>query len=86
MVRTDTLVAEISAQGGDVVRLQLPAHKGRGEDTQSFVLFDDGSQHIYAAQSGLIGTNLPTHKTEFRLPSSEAVLKEGQDTLGENDA
>src|SRR6185369_16659346 len=35
MVRTDTLVAEISAQGGDVVRLQLPAHKGRGEDTQS---------------------------------------------------
>jgi YidC/Oxa1 family membrane protein insertase len=81
VVRTDALLAEISAQGGDIVRLQLEGHKDSADDTRNFVLFDDGTQHVYAAQSGLIGPNLPTHKTEFRLPASEAVLKEGQDTL-----
>jgi YidC/Oxa1 family membrane protein insertase len=81
IVRTDALLAEISAQGGDIVRLQLEGHKDSADDTRKFVLFDDGGQHVYAAQSGLIGTNLPTHKTEFRLPAGEAVLKEGQDTL-----
>jgi len=80
MVRTDALVAEISAQGGDIVRLQLVNHKA-GEDGGSFVLFDDGGRHVYAAQSGLIGAHLPTHKTEFRLPAGEAVLKDGQDSL-----
>ena len=78
-VRTDALVAEISAQGGDIVRLELVSHKGG--DAGNFMLFDDGAQHVYAAQSGLIGPNLPTHKTEFRLPSGEAALKEGQDSL-----
>src|SRR6185369_16709004 len=81
VVRTDALLAEISAQGGDIVRLQLEGQKDSADDTRSFVLFDDGTQHVYAAQSGLIGPNLPTHKTEFRLPAGEAVLKEGQDTL-----
>jgi YidC/Oxa1 family membrane protein insertase len=81
VVRTDALVAEISSLGGGLVRLELVGHKGTGGGGENFVLFDDGGQHVYAAQSGLIGTNLPTHKTEFRLPGSEAVLKDGQDSL-----
>lgn len=80
-VSTDTLVAEISAQGGDIVRLELVGHKSNADDSKHFVLFDDGHEHLYAAQSGLIGAGLPTHKTVFRLPASEAMLKDGQDTL-----
>jgi YidC/Oxa1 family membrane protein insertase len=81
VVRTDALVAEISSQGGDIVRLELLGHKGGADGAPNFVLFDDGGQHVYAAQSGLIGPNLPTHKTEFRLPGAEAVLKEGENSL-----
>ena len=80
-VRTDLMIAEISAQGGDIVRLELAGHKSNAERGRNFVLFDDGKEHIYAAQSGLIGDNLPNHKTEFRLPEGEQVLKAGEDSL-----
>lgn len=80
-VRTDLMVAEVSAQGGDIVRLELIEHKASADETKNFVLFDDGAKHIYAAQTGLIGEGLPTHKTVFELPAGEQILKEGEDTL-----
>ena len=81
VVRTDVLVAEVSAEGGSIVRLELSKHKSKSDETRSFVLFDDGVEHLYAAQSGLIGDGLPNHKTLFALPSGEQVLKEGQDSV-----
>ena len=80
-VRTDLLVAEVSAEGGSIVRLELTQHKSTDDATRNFVLFDDGEKHIYAAQAGLIGEGLPTHRTTFALPAGEQVLKEGQDSL-----
>ncbi|BAL26881.1 membrane protein insertase YidC [Azoarcus sp. KH32C] len=80
-VRTDMLVAEVSAEGGSIVHLELTKHKSRDDVTHNFVLFDDGAEHIYTAQSGLIGDGLPTHRTTFALPAGEQVLKDGQDTL-----
>ncbi|NMG14055.1 membrane protein insertase YidC [Aromatoleum bremense] len=81
VVRTDLMVAEVSAQGGDIVRLELAKHKSTADKTKNFTLFDDGTIHLYAAQSGLIGEDLPTHKTTFSLPQGEQVLKEGEDRL-----
>ena len=81
VVRTDLVVAEISAQGGDVVRLELTKHKSKADVTKNFLLLDDGSEHVYAAQSGLIGDGLANHKTLFELPAGELVLKDGEDTL-----
>ncbi|HJV28363.1 MAG TPA: membrane protein insertase YidC [Aromatoleum sp.] len=80
-VRTDMLVAEVSAEGGSIVHLELTKHKSRDDVSRNFVLFDDGAEHLYAAQSGLIGDGLPTHRTSFALPAGEQVLKDGQDTL-----
>ena len=80
-VRTDLMVAEVSAQGGDIVRLELAEHKASADETKNFVLFDDGAKHVYAAQTGLIGEGLPTHKTIFELPAGEQVLKDGEDSL-----
>ncbi|PTD97504.1 membrane protein insertase YidC [Pseudothauera lacus] len=81
VVRTDTMVVEISAQGGDIVRMELPAHKSNEDRERNFVLFDDGGRHIYAAQSGLIGEGLPNHKTMFALPADEVVLAEGENSV-----
>jgi YidC/Oxa1 family membrane protein insertase len=62
-VRTDVLEAEFSAQGGDLVHLQLLGHLD--EDKKGpMVLFNP--RLGYVAQSGLIGstdTPLPNHKT-----------------------
>ena len=82
VVETDLLRAEVSAQGGDIVRLELKQHKASGEAAGNFVLFDDGSvRHQYAAQSGLIGEGLPNHKTMFELPAGELRLKDGEDAV-----
>jgi len=60
-VTTDLLVAEIAAQGGDLTRLELRAHRATEDGNANFVLFE--ARHSYAAQSGLIGPGLPRLKT-----------------------
>jgi YidC/Oxa1 family membrane protein insertase len=80
-VRTDLFVAEISAEGGNLVRLELREHKARGSESEHFVLLDDGGKHVYEAQSGLIGEGLPNHKTLFSLPAGEQTLADGADKL-----
>jgi len=81
VVETDLLRAEVSAQGGDIVRLELKQHRQKEDHSKAFLLFDDGSAHIYSAQTGLIGDGLPTHKTMFSVPGTELKLKDGEDSV-----
>lgn len=78
-VTTDLFVAEISAQGGDLVRLELRQHRATEDHSQNFVLFEP--KHAYAAQSGLIGPGLPNHKSVWQLPAQAAELKDGEQEL-----
>ena len=78
-VTTDLFVAEISAQGGDLVRLELRQHRATEDHNQNFVLFE--AKHAYAAQSGLIGPGLPNHKSVWQLPAQAAELKDGEQEL-----
>jgi YidC/Oxa1 family membrane protein insertase len=81
VVKTDLFVAEISAQGGDLVRLELTQHRSTESKDRSFVLFDPGAEHVYLAQSGLIGEGLPNHKTMFKLDPGPHELKPGDDSF-----
>lgn len=81
LVETDTIRAEVSAQGGDIIRLELKKHGATGDSKQPFVLFDNGQQHDYFAQSGLIGKDLPNHNTVYTLPGAKFSLAQGQDSL-----
>lgn len=81
VVETDTIRAEISAQGGDIIRLELKKHGATGDSTKPFVLFDKGEHHEYFAQSGLIGKDLPNHNTLYTLPGAKFALADGQDSL-----
>ena len=81
LIKTDLFNAEISSQGGDLIRLELTQHRATGDMSRDFLLFDNGEQHIYEAQSGLIGEGLPNHKTLFQFAASDYRLKDGQDTL-----
>ena len=64
-VSTDLFQAEIDTLGGDLRRLTLNKH--RASDSQdSFVLLDDAAKPmLYVAQTGLIGKDLPNHKSLF---------------------
>ncbi len=80
-VATDLVRADVSATGGDIVRLELARHRASDDKEKGFILLDDGERHLYNAQSGLIGADLPSHKTEFTLPGGDLALKDGEDTL-----
>jgi YidC/Oxa1 family membrane protein insertase len=80
-IRTDLYVADISSQGGDITRLELVRHPETDDKSKNFVLFDNGAKHLYLAQSGVIGEGLPNHKTEWKLPQGEQVLKDGEKQL-----
>ncbi len=81
IIRTDLFQAEISAQGGDITRLELLQHHSTEDKNKTFVLFDNGEKHVYQAQSGLIGNGLPNHKTLYQFISTEQTLAQGQQEL-----
>lgn len=51
------------------------------QDAGNVFLFDTSAQHVYKAETGLVGGNFPNHRTAFRLISDTLDMKEGQDTL-----
>jgi YidC/Oxa1 family membrane protein insertase len=78
-VRTDSLIADIDLQGGDIVRLEFLKQKDTLDETANFVLFTP--EHRYAAQSGWVGPDLPTHKTVYSAEAREYALTDGQDKV-----
>jgi len=80
-IKTDLFIAEISAQGGDLTRLELVKHHATEDKAKNFVLFDNGAKHLYQAQSGLIGSNLPNHKSIYQFVPGDRQLRDGQDVL-----
>lgn len=78
-VKTDSLIADIDLQGGDIVRLEFLKQKDTLDEKANFVLF--APEHRYVAQSGLVGPGLPTHKTVYSAEAREYALTGGQDTL-----
>jgi YidC/Oxa1 family membrane protein insertase len=76
-VETDLYRAEISTSGGDLVRLELLKHGGTLDRAKNFLLFARSAEHVYIAQSGLIGNNLPNHQTAYTTQATEYKLADG---------
>jgi YidC/Oxa1 family membrane protein insertase len=79
VVTTDLVKATISAQGGEIVQLELLNYKEHDDKNKNFLLFD--AKHQYTAQSGLIGDNLPNHRSLFKRVEGPTELVSGQDQL-----
>jgi YidC/Oxa1 family membrane protein insertase len=67
MVETDVLRAVIDANGGDLRQLKLLKYSETEDKNQVFTLFEDSQSRPYLAQSGLVGKDLPTHRSVFQL-------------------
>lgn len=76
-VQTDLVYAEIDTLGGDVRKLEMLKHHDTQDKSKNFVLLEDDPKHLYVAQSGLIGNDLPTHKTLFTAAATQYKLAEG---------
>jgi len=80
-VETDLLVARISSEGGDLRYVQFKRHRATLDKKKDFVLLEVSPERTYIAQSGLIGSGLPTHRTAYTATAASHQLADGQDTL-----
>jgi YidC/Oxa1 family membrane protein insertase len=80
-IDTDLLRAEVSTVGGDLRELELKGHRGTVEKGVSYELLQNKSDHIYVAQSGLIGDDLPNHRTVYTAQAMEYRLAAGAEVL-----
>lgn len=81
-VKTDMFEAVIDTVGGDLRRLELVKHHAAGNTDKNFVLLDDGADPmVYVAQTGLIGDQVPTHKSVFSTAANDYTMQPGSDTL-----
>ena len=78
-ISTDVFVVQVSTQGGDIVGLEFNDYKSTVDQTKPLWLFE--AKHQYAAQSGLIGTGLPNHKTLFNVVAGSRELGPDDKTL-----
>jgi len=81
VVVTDVLRAEIDANGGDLRSLALTRYQDALDKKKTLQLLEQTPGHEYVAQSGLIGTGLPTHKTLFQLTPGNYTLAPGQNKI-----
>lgn len=75
-VETDVYVADINTAGGDLRRLELRAFRDTVDKKKNFLLLEE-ADHTYIAQAGLIGNNLPNHRTKFTATADTFKLADG---------
>ena len=82
-VTTDLVVAEIDTAGGDIRKLGLLKHPAREDPTKPYELLLDQTTRFQVSQSGLIGDNLPNHKTRYTVASNQYnyELKPGENSV-----
>ncbi len=80
-VETDVFVAEIDTAGGDLRRLELLAHRDTLDHKKNFVLLQQQGDLTYVAQAGLIGNDLPNHRTRYTTGAREVRLAAGTDRV-----
>ena len=80
-VKTDLFDAEIDVNGGDLRRLVLIKHGSAEDKNKPIVFLSDEAPHFYVAQTGIIGTGLPTHKEIFTSAAKQYVLSPDAKTL-----
>ncbi|WP_296894501.1 membrane protein insertase YidC [Thiobacillus sp.] len=77
VVETDVLRATIDADGGDLRQLQLLTYRETETRNEIFTLFEEDPAQPYLAQSGLLGKDLPTHRSVFQLNPGTYRLTRG---------
>jgi YidC/Oxa1 family membrane protein insertase len=79
-VETDLYLADINTAGGDLRRLELREHRATLDKTKNMLLMQE-ADHTYVAQSGLIGSGAPNHRTKFTATASAFKLADGAESI-----
>lgn len=83
-VKTDVLTLSINTVGGDVVKAALNKYNDELDSTDPFVLLQDKKDHLYIAQSGLIGPqgiDRTNHRPIYQVSANSFSLAQNADEL-----
>jgi len=81
-VQTDVYDIEIDTRGGDIVRTKLRDYLESVEaEAEPFLLMDDGSSHLFIAQSGLLAKDSPDHTSIYSAANTKYTMEESADSL-----
>ncbi|OOF51099.1 membrane protein insertase YidC [Rodentibacter trehalosifermentans] len=83
-LENDVLRLKVDTLGGDVVSSELLKYDAELNSNTPFVLLKDSPEHIYIAQSRLIGKNgidTKSGRAQYQIEGEHFKLAEGQDTL-----
>ncbi|MGV3725771.1 membrane protein insertase YidC [Hydrogenophaga sp.] len=85
-ITTDVFKLVFNSEGGSLIGAELLKHaeatrQSKDQSEKPFTLLTQGGEHIYVAQTGLIGGNFPTHKTPMTLVGNPTALADGQNEL-----
>jgi YidC/Oxa1 family membrane protein insertase len=73
-VQTDMFIAEIDTAGGDLRHLELLGQRDTLDKKKNFTLLEMQPERTYIAQSGLIGGDLPNHRTRYAASEHDVKL------------
>ncbi|MHB8847052.1 MAG: membrane protein insertase YidC [Burkholderiales bacterium] len=80
-VTTDLIRARIDANGGDIRSLALLHYQDPQDKKKPFYILEQNPEHMFVAQTGLIGPDMPTHKAVFTLVPGNYQLEPSQSKL-----
>ena len=84
-IQTDSLDVLIDTKGGDIVKVGLPRHYAQIDTPDvPFTLLNRNDDHIYVAQSGLVGkngTDSSGARPVYAVEQSSYNLNDGEDSL-----
>ncbi|NOT17056.1 MAG: membrane protein insertase YidC [Sulfuriferula sp.] len=81
IVNTDLVRAVIDADGGDIRSLAMLRYRDPVDTKKYLNLFEQSANHVYVAQSGLVGAGLPNHKSVYTLAANNYVMAANDNKL-----
>ncbi|KKD61881.1 membrane protein insertase [Grimontia sp. AD028] len=83
-IKSDVLNLTVDTQGGDILRAELNNYDAEFDSVDKFVMLKNQPDHVFVAQSGLIGPDgIDTldGRAQFSANGTDFVMADGQDEL-----
>jgi YidC/Oxa1 family membrane protein insertase len=80
-IKTDLLTATIDPVGGVITQVVLQKHRDPVDESKPYQVLQKSAERTFVAQSGLLGTGWPNHRTIWEVLPGPTELAEGSDRL-----
>ncbi|EEY74191.1 OxaI/YidC membrane insertion protein [Grimontia hollisae CIP 101886] len=83
-LQSDVLTLTVDTQGGDIIHAELNQYDAEFDSDNKFVLLKNQPDHVFVAQSGLIGADgidTLNGRAKFTANGTDFVMADGQDEL-----